>query len=75
LFSFVPQNLSGISPLDGFKQFLANTSSSVKINFAEGCKLWSNDDSGFGAAVMAAQASDIAVVMVRLTNNYYRCLK
>ncbi|KAJ7174638.1 glycoside hydrolase superfamily [Mycena filopes] len=43
---------------------LANTSSSVKINFAEGCKLWSNDDSGFGAAVMAAQASDIAVVMV-----------
>ncbi|KAJ7916268.1 glycoside hydrolase superfamily [Mycena leptocephala] len=55
---------NGISPLDGFKQFLANTSSSVKINFAEGCKLWSNDDSGFGAAVMAAQASDIAIVMV-----------
>ncbi|KAJ7983164.1 glycoside hydrolase superfamily [Mycena polygramma] len=55
---------NGISPLDGFKQYLANTSSSVKINFAEGCKLWSNDDSGFGEAVMAAQASDIAVVMV-----------
>ncbi|KAJ7815959.1 glycoside hydrolase superfamily [Mycena olivaceomarginata] len=55
---------NGISPLDGFKQFLSNTSSSVKINFAEGCKLWSNDDSGFGAAVTAAQSSDIAVVMV-----------
>ncbi|KAJ7733286.1 glycoside hydrolase [Mycena metata] len=55
---------NGITPLNGFKQYLANTSSSVKINFAEGCKLWSNDDSGFGEAVMAAQASDIAVVMV-----------
>ncbi|KAK7053727.1 glycoside hydrolase superfamily [Favolaschia claudopus] len=55
---------NGISPLDGFKQYLANTSSSVKINFAEGCKLWSNDDSGFGNAVMAAQESDIAIVMV-----------
>ncbi|KAJ7499897.1 family 3 glycoside hydrolase [Mycena latifolia] len=55
---------NGISPMDGFKQYLANTSSSVKINFAEGCKLWSNDDSGFGEAVMAAQSSDIAIVMV-----------
>ncbi|KAJ7124473.1 glycoside hydrolase family 3 protein [Mycena epipterygia] len=55
---------NGISPLDGFKEYLANTSSSVQINFAQGCKLWSNDDSGFGEAVMAAQSSDIAVVMV-----------
>ncbi|KAJ7066911.1 glycoside hydrolase superfamily [Mycena belliarum] len=55
---------NGISPLDGFKQYIANTSSSVKINFAQGCELSSNDDSGFGEAVMAAQASDIAVVMV-----------
>ncbi|KAJ7476846.1 glycoside hydrolase superfamily [Mycena galericulata] len=55
---------NGISPLDGFKEYLANTSSSVKINFAQGCELWSNDDSGFGEAVMAAQASDIAIVMV-----------
>ncbi|KAJ7165662.1 glycoside hydrolase superfamily [Mycena crocata] len=55
---------NGISPLAGFKQYLSNTSSSVKINYAEGCKLWSNDNSGFGAAVTAAQSSDIAVVMV-----------
>ncbi|KAJ6579642.1 glycoside hydrolase superfamily [Mycena vulgaris] len=55
---------NGISPLNGFKQYLSNTSSAVKINYAEGCKLWSNDDSGFGAAVTAAQSSDIAVVMV-----------
>ncbi|KAF7354607.1 Glycoside hydrolase family 3 protein [Mycena sanguinolenta] len=55
---------NGITPLNGFKQYLSNISSSIQINFAEGCKLWSNDDSGFGEAVMAAQASDIAIVMV-----------
>ena len=37
---------------------------SVKINYAQGCELWSNDESGFSAAVSAAQASDVAVVMV-----------
>ena len=36
----------------------------MKINFAEGCKLWSNDESGFDEAVAAAQASDVAIVMV-----------
>ncbi|KAJ7620968.1 glycoside hydrolase superfamily [Roridomyces roridus] len=55
---------NGISPLDGFNQYLSNISSPVKINFAQGCELWSNDDSGFGEAVMAAQASDVAIVMV-----------
>lgn len=53
---------NGISPLEGFTQFLANTS--VKINFAQGCELWSNDQSGFDEAVSAAQASEVAVVMV-----------
>ncbi|OJT03499.1 Periplasmic beta-glucosidase [Trametes pubescens] len=53
---------NGISPLAGFTQLLANTS--VKINFAEGSKLWSNDVSGIPAAVDAAKASDVAVVMV-----------
>ncbi|KAH7904285.1 family 3 glycoside hydrolase [Hygrophoropsis aurantiaca] len=53
---------NGISPLDGFTEFLANTS--VKINFAEGCKLWSNDESEFPAAIAAAKESDVAIVMV-----------
>ncbi|KAF7792066.1 hypothetical protein EIP86_003094 [Pleurotus ostreatoroseus] len=53
---------NGISPLDGFKQHLANTS--VQINFAQGCELWSNDESGFDEAVTAAQKSDVAIVMV-----------
>lgn len=36
----------------------------MKINYAEGCKLWSNDESEFDAAVAAAETSDVAVVMV-----------
>ena len=59
---FFNASLSGISPLAGFQQHLSNTS--VKINFAQGCELWSNDESGFAEAVAAAQASDVAIVMV-----------
>ncbi|KZV79558.1 family 3 glycoside hydrolase [Exidia glandulosa HHB12029] len=53
---------NGISPLGGFTQLLDGTG--VKINYAEGSKLWSNDQSGFADAVSAAEASDVAVVMV-----------
>ena len=50
---------NGISPLVGFKR-----GTSVNVNYAEGAKLWSNDQSGFGSAVSAVQASDVAVVLV-----------
>ncbi|KAG8943685.1 hypothetical protein FRC04_002585 [Tulasnella sp. 424] len=53
---------NGISPLDGFKKLLTGTN--VKINYAEGTKLWSNDESGFPDAVTAAKNSDAAVVFV-----------
>lgn len=59
---FFNATLNGISPLAGFTELLSNTS--VKINFAEGCKLWSNDASQIPAAVSAAQDSDVAIVMV-----------
>ncbi|ETW84887.1 glycoside hydrolase family 3 protein [Heterobasidion irregulare TC 32-1] len=59
---FFNASLNGISPLAGFTEFLSN--SSVKINYAEGCKLWSNDHSGFDAAMTSAIQSDVAVVMV-----------
>lgn len=36
----------------------------MAINFAPGCELWSNDESGFSEAIAAAEASDAAVVMV-----------
>ncbi|KIJ31722.1 glycoside hydrolase family 3 protein [Sphaerobolus stellatus SS14] len=59
---FFNASLNGISPMNGFKQLLAGTG--VTVNFAEGSKLWSNDQSGFAGAVAAAQKSDVAVVMV-----------
>lgn len=46
----------------GFKQLLSNTS--IEINYAEGCKLWSNDNSEIPQAVSVAQSSDVAIVMV-----------
>lgn len=48
--------------MDGAKQVLAGTD--VTINFAQGCELWSNDQSGFAEAVSTAEKSDVAVVMV-----------
>ena len=59
---FFNASLNGISPLDGTKQVLEG--SSVTINFAQGCELWSNDQSGFANAVSVAEKSDVAVVMV-----------
>lgn len=59
---FFNASLNGISPLAGFTELLANTS--VQINYAQGCELWSNDESGFPAAVAAVQESDAAIVMV-----------
>ncbi|KAI0033860.1 glycoside hydrolase family 3 protein [Vararia minispora EC-137] len=59
---FFNASLNGISPLDGFTELLSNTS--VSVHFAQGCELWSNDQSGFAAAVDAAQKSDVAIVMV-----------
>ncbi|KAF8427199.1 family 3 glycoside hydrolase [Boletus edulis BED1] len=59
---FFNASKNGITPLQGFTELLANTS--VKINFAEGCKLWSNDESGFPEAVAITKGSDVAIVMV-----------
>ncbi|KAG6890480.1 hypothetical protein C0992_001148 [Termitomyces sp. T32_za158] len=61
---FLNASKKGITPLAGFKQHLANVSSATKINFAQGCELWSNDESGIQDAVEAARNSDVAVVMV-----------
>ncbi|KAK0451186.1 glycoside hydrolase family 3 protein [Desarmillaria tabescens] len=55
---------NGISPLTGFQEYLSSISSATQINYAEGCKRWSNDESGFDETVSAAEASDAAVVMV-----------
>lgn len=54
--------LNCLTPLQGFTELLASTY--VRINFAQGCELWSNDESQIPAAVAAAEASDAAIVMV-----------
>ncbi|KAJ4488424.1 glycoside hydrolase family 3 protein [Lentinula aciculospora] len=54
---FFNASLNGITPLAGFQD-------STKINFAQGCELWSNDQTGFDEAISAAQQSDVAIVMV-----------
>ncbi|KAF8234668.1 family 3 glycoside hydrolase [Tricholoma matsutake] len=61
---FFNASLNGLSPLHGFKQYLYNVSSSTKVNFAEGCKLWSNDESHIATAVNTVKSSDVAIVMV-----------
>ncbi|KAF5371497.1 hypothetical protein D9615_009637 [Tricholomella constricta] len=61
---FFNATLNALSPLAGFKQHLASVSSSTQINYAEGSKLWSNDESQIAAAVDAARNSDVAIVLV-----------
>ncbi|OJI99072.1 hypothetical protein ASPVEDRAFT_80698 [Aspergillus versicolor CBS 583.65] len=51
----------GVTPLEGIK---AAVGDSAKINYAQGCESWSNDESGFADAVAAAEKSDVAIVVV-----------
>ena len=48
-----------MTPLDGIKN-----ASSGSITYAQGCERWSNDQSGFSEAIAAAQAADVAIVVV-----------
>ncbi|KAI9497223.1 beta-glucosidase-related glycosidase, partial [Zychaea mexicana] len=60
---YVPHGVfeRGVTPLDGINSLVGDK---VEVNYAEGCKLWSLDESGFEEAVEAAEKSDVAVVMV-----------
>ncbi|PKS08165.1 hypothetical protein jhhlp_005441 [Lomentospora prolificans] len=49
----------GVTPLDGIQSV-----SEGKVTYAQGCERWSNDESGFAEAVAAAEAADVAVVVV-----------
>ncbi|KAF8230984.1 family 3 glycoside hydrolase [Tricholoma matsutake] len=64
---FFNASLNGLSPLHGFKQYLYNVSSSTKVNFAEGCKLWSNNKSHITTAMNTIKSSDVTIVMVNQT--------
>ncbi|RYP12024.1 hypothetical protein DL767_011530 [Monosporascus sp. MG133] len=49
----------GVTPLDGIQ-----AASKGKVTYAQGCERWSNDQSGFPEAIAAAEAADVAVVIV-----------
>lgn len=49
----------GVTPYDGIK-----AASKGKVTFTQGCERWSTDESGFKEAVAAAEAADVAVVVV-----------
>lgn len=52
-------NPTNVTPLQGIRAASKGT-----VTFAQGCERWSNDQSGFPAAVAAAEAADVAVVLV-----------
>ncbi|KAF1995034.1 glycoside hydrolase family 3 protein [Amniculicola lignicola CBS 123094] len=52
-------NSANITPLKGIQGVSTGT-----VTFAQGCERWSNDQSGFPDAVAAANAADVAVVLV-----------
>ncbi|KAI8631065.1 glycoside hydrolase family 3 protein [Xylariaceae sp. FL1651] len=49
----------GVTPLDGIKAASTGT-----VTYAQGCERWSSDQSGFDEAIAAAEAADVAVVVV-----------
>lgn len=49
----------GVTPLDGIK-----AASKGKVSYAQGCERWSSSQAGFADAIAAAEAADVAVVVV-----------
>ncbi|CAJ2505449.1 Uu.00g128430.m01.CDS01 [Anthostomella pinea] len=49
----------GVTPLDGIQAASTGT-----VTYAQGCERWSSSQSGFAAAISAAEAADVAVVVV-----------
>jgi beta-glucosidase len=52
-------NADGVTPLEGIKKLAGDR---IKIRYARGCDLVTDDTSGFGEAVAAAQASELSIV-------------
>jgi beta-glucosidase len=48
-----------VTPYDGIKAASTGT-----VTFTQGAERWSSDESGFDEAVAAAEAADVAVVVV-----------
>jgi beta-glucosidase len=50
---------TNVNPLQGIQEATNGT-----VTFAQGCERWSTDESGFEEAIKAAEAADVAVVLV-----------
>lgn len=64
-YAFTRDNLSGLTVLEGIKQYVGNQ---VQVNYAKGCELSGLDRSGFDEAVKAAENSDAVVVVLGTTS-------
>lgn len=52
-------NPANVNPLQGIQE-----ASNGTVTFAQGCERWSTDEVGFPEAIAAAEAADVAVVLV-----------
>lgn len=64
-YSSTRDNRSGTTVLDGIKQLAGDK---LKVNYAKGCDLSSQDSSGFAAAINTANKSDAVVVVLGTTS-------
>ena len=64
-YSSTRDNRSGVTVLDGIKQFAGDK---IKVNYAKGCELSGLDKSGFDDAVKTAESSDAVVVVLGTTS-------
>ncbi|KAL2131520.1 hypothetical protein VTI74DRAFT_4941 [Chaetomium olivicolor] len=55
----VNSSTHGVTPLDGIQAV-----SKGKVTYAKGCERWSSSQEGFPEAVAAAEAADVAIVVV-----------
>lgn len=58
-YSWSKDNKNGVTPLDGIRKLAGKE---MKIRYAKGCDLISNDTTGISEAVVAANDSDVAVI-------------
>ncbi|WP_165483482.1 alpha-N-acetylglucosaminidase TIM-barrel domain-containing protein [Prevotella heparinolytica] len=60
-YSWSNDKKDGVTPLEGIRQLVGNQ---VKVNYAEGCDLYSQDETRIAEAVKLARKSDVVIVIV-----------
>ncbi|WP_273275403.1 glycoside hydrolase family 3 N-terminal domain-containing protein [Maribacter polysiphoniae] len=60
-YSATKDNASGVTILEGIKNYVNNT---INVNYAQGCTITGLDNSNIPAAVKAAEQSDVVVLVI-----------